>query len=127
MTEIASASQLRTVQRLLWDAVAEQLKEVERDEVSLPKPMHWGLCRWLRFLCVHHGLQVKRVVGSSLIDENAALFAEAEALASILENVQLSKGALQSRQLLMDTAQRRMVGAAAAWHVSLQHTPATWQ
>ena len=33
MAQVASASQLRLVQRLLWNTICHELKEAERDEV----------------------------------------------------------------------------------------------
>lgn len=67
--------------------------------------------------------QVKRAIGSLLIDENAGLFEEVAALADILGDVQLSTSALLSRQNLCSNPQRRMVGVGSA---ELQKAETAW-
>lgn len=54
-------------------------------------------------------LQVKRAVGTLLIEENKSLFEEASALTDILGDVQMSTGALVARQQLCNNPQRRLV------------------
>ncbi|KAL6765924.1 hypothetical protein V8C86DRAFT_13250 [Haematococcus lacustris] len=82
--ETSPASNLRVVQQLVWTALCEHLKRAEQDEV-------------------------KQAIGAALVDENELLYNEADALASILGDVQLTSQALLSRQQLFDNPQRRMV------------------
>eukprot|EP00798_Chlamydomonas_sp_ICE-L_P005805 gene5805-6090_t len=78
------AGELRLVQVLLWTIVSEKLRPAERDEV-------------------------KRAIGSSIIEENESLFTEADALAQILGDVQLSTGDLMERHNLCANPQRQLV------------------
>lgn len=61
---VCAASALRTVQRPLWDMIAEALRPAERDIV-------------------------RRVIGESLLAENQMLFDEANALSDILGEVRV--------------------------------------
>ena len=91
--ETCSASELRIVKTLLWEHLSSQLKAAERDEV-------------------------KRALGWTLITDNDALFAEAEALADILGTVQLSTAAVLQRQRLCSNPNRSMVGRATGGAMS---------
>ncbi len=81
-----SAAGLRSVKSLLWGELAQHLRPAERDEV-------------------------KRALGWSLVAENEALFAEAEALADILGDVQISTAAVLERHKLFSNPNRSMVRA----------------
>lgn len=61
-----------------------------------------------------HTPQVKRAIGSSLIEENEALFAEASAYAEILGDVRIDTGKLLARQQLCSNPHKRMVRAPGA-------------
>ncbi|GLC46986.1 hypothetical protein PLESTB_001410400 [Pleodorina starrii] len=80
----SNAQQLRVVQQPLWDVISLHLYPAERDEI-------------------------RRALGSSLLDENESLFAEAGALADILGDVQLNTAALLARHTLCSNPQRSMV------------------
>eukprot|EP00955_Chlamydomonas_euryale_P082688 363759-Chlamydomonas_euryale.AAC.7 len=62
-------------------------------------------------------VQVKRAIGWTRTEDNAGLFAEAEALAEILGDVQLSNTQLQERQRLLSNPQRGLVGVEVHMHM----------
>ena len=53
--------------------------------------------------------QVKKAIGTTILDENEDLFTEAAALADILGDIQLSTKALVARQQLVSNPQRKLV------------------
>lgn len=55
-------------------------------------------------------MQIKRAVGGGVVDENEALFQEANALAEILGDVHQNTEALIARRNLCSNPERAMVG-----------------
>ncbi|EFJ41228.1 hypothetical protein VOLCADRAFT_98787 [Volvox carteri f. nagariensis] len=80
----SNAQQLRVVKQLLWEVISLHLYPAERDEI-------------------------RRALGTALLDDNETLFAEAGALADILGDVTLNTSALLARHQLCSNPQRSMV------------------
>ncbi len=65
-------------------------------------------CVFSHTACTVRFPQVKRAIGTLLVDENRALFDEATALAEILGDVQLKTSALLQRRQLCSNPERNM-------------------
>mmetsp|Transcript_29087 Transcript_29087/g.74593 ORF Transcript_29087/g.74593 Transcript_29087/m.74593 type:complete len:237 (-) Transcript_29087:106-816(-) len=81
-----SADELRAVRTTIWDLITQSVPAAEQDEV-------------------------RRIIGSKLIDNNQLVFAEATALAEIIGDIQLQTENLVHRRntVLLATPQRELV------------------
>jgi hypothetical protein len=68
-------------------------------------------------------IQVKRIIGSELVDANQTLYDEASAYADILGEVQLRTEQILARQRLCTNPQRKLVRSAQAEVIS----PGPWR
>ena len=130
----APALNLRTVQVLLWDVLSPKIRTVERDEVSSlvslarfrrarppsphANPAPFPLTATSRSSSPRRGVPTQRnrkknakieLVLGSLVEENLALFEEANTLGSILEDLEVDIREKFSKRKLIDTPARAML------------------
>jgi hypothetical protein len=108
---------LRLVPRLLWDTIQQHIGPAEVEVVSPvlpppPPPRRRRRAATLTGIRARFCMQVKRVIGTELIDGNATLFDEAAAYGAILGDVQVGNEALLARQRLRASPQRKLVSCA---------------
>lgn len=93
----------------LWDDIVEASPPAELDEVCLPA-VHRDTVVTFVTECAAC-FQVKRLLGSELIDSNQALQDELQALKDMFESLRLQTESLSQQRVLVQTTERSLVRA----------------